>query len=202
MANSDKNKGRTRELAPEPELDGRIELQSPWAGRRNYSLNSEIVLRDAYRLLCVIMADEEIARLSDSEQDFLSQVRDQFVEDELIHLLIGTAVMNRAQDDHMGGPRKDKTELSFEQLTHCCGRLIDDVSNEKSKEVDLSLREACNKIIHAEHITAETEPIEGTAFHVLPRAIILRGRQGRKAWQAILNVPNYVRATVANFELR
>ncbi len=188
-----------RPVKAKPKSAAKINVQAPWVGRHNYNLNSETVLRDVYRLLCVIIADDGIARLSESEHDPLAHVRDQFVEDELIHLLIATAVMNRSQDDHMGGPRKDDAELSFKPLAHICGRLIEDVSKEKMAEIDLSFREACNKIIHAEHITAETEDIEGAAYQVLPRSLILRGRQGKKAWQAFLNVPDYVRATFMNF---
>jgi hypothetical protein len=176
-----------------------VETQAPWVGRHNYVLNSATVLRDAYRLLCLIMADDGIARLSESENDLLGAVRDQFVEDELVHLLISTAVMNRAQDDHMSAPRNDEGELGFAPLHHECGSLVEDITKDEPKEIALSFREACNKIIHADHITAEVEQIEGAAYPVLPRALVLRGRQGKKAWQAFLNVPEYVRGTFRNF---
>ncbi|NSY51417.1 hypothetical protein [Agrobacterium tumefaciens] len=177
----------------------RVETQRPWGGRRNYTINSDTVLQDAYRLLNVVLADEAIARLATEDGDVLISLRDQFVENELIHLLIGTAVMNRSQDDHMAGPRNDADEMSFSPVTQSCGRLTNDVGGTREQEIDLNLREGCNKIIHAEHITVETQQIEDTAFPSLPATVILRGRQGRNVWVAHLNVPDYVRATIMNF---
>ncbi|MEX4008260.1 hypothetical protein [Neoaquamicrobium sediminum] len=175
------------------------EVQLPWRGRHNYVLNSQTVLRDVYRLLCAVLADGELAQVARDEHDVLVHLRDQFIEDELVHLLIATAVMNRSHDDHMMGPRQDKAELSFKPVTHACGTLLPDVDKDVAEEVELTFREACNKIIHADHITAETEQREDAAFPVLPQTVILRGTQGKKAWQAILNIPDYARATLVNF---
>ncbi len=176
-----------------------IEVQKAWIGRHNYVLNSDTVLRDLYRLLNVIMADAAIAHLAVDDGDVLVSLRDQFVEDELIHLLIGTAVMNRSHDDHMDGPRKDEAELAFVPVALTCGRLTDDVGGKQERELDLNLREACNKIIHAEQITVETQQLENNAFPSLPTTVILRGTLGKKAWLAFLDVPNYARATIMNF---
>lgn len=176
------------------------EIQVPWKGRHNYQINSATVLRDAYRLLCLVMAEERIAKLSDSERDPLAELRDQFVEDELVHLLISTAIMNRAQDDHMSGPRHDAAELSFAPPEHECGSLVNNVEEASKAGVPLNFREACNKIIHADHITAEIEQIEDAAYEILPLALVLRGRHGKNAWQASLNVPEYVRGTFKNFQ--
>lgn len=174
------------------------EVQPPWRGRHSFELNSSTVLRDAYRLLSLVLADEAIAIMCEDERDDLAQLRDQFIEDELIHLLISTAVMNRTQDDHMGGPRNDASELSFRPVDQICGVLQENVA-ESDEEQPLTFREACNKIIHATMITAETEEIEGHAYRVLPPSVILRGMRGRAPWQAYLNIPNYARATWQNF---
>jgi hypothetical protein len=178
---------------------GAIETQAPWPGRHNYIINSDTVLRDVYRLLNVVLADEAIARLATQQGDELVSLRDQFVEDELIHLLISTAVMNRSHDDHMAGPRADRSELSFSPVDQVCGRLTNDLGGSREQEIDLNLREACNKIIHAEHITVETQLIEGAQFQSLPTTVVLRGTLGRRGWVALLNVPDYVRATFKNF---
>jgi len=177
----------------------KVETQKEWTGRHNYSLNSDTVLRDAYRLLNVVMADEAISRLATATGDVLVDLRDQFVEDELIHLLISTAIMNRSHDDHMDGPRKDTAELSFALVALACGRLVTDVGGSKEEDVELSFREACNKIIHAEHITVEVQNAENVAFPFLPMTVELRGTQRKKPWLAFVDVPNYVRATLLNF---
>lgn len=170
-----------------------------WIGRHNYIINSETVLRDLYRLLNVVLADEALARVATEDQDLLIQLRDQFVEDELVHLLISTAVMNRSHDDHMAGPRKDEHELSFRDVDRTCGRLTVTMGGKTVEDGALTLREAANKIIHAENITVETLQIDGLAFQPLPQTVILEGRLGKKEWVAVLNVPDYARASIMNF---
>ncbi|MBY5814463.1 hypothetical protein HFN60_02150 [Rhizobium leguminosarum] len=188
-----------REKPPERKPQVKRETQNSWLGRHNYVLNADTVLRDLYRLLNVVMADGPNALLATDESDVLVALRDQFVEDELVHLLIGTAVMNRSHDDHMTGPRDDESEMSFTHVDIACGRLINDVGGSKESDVDLSLREACNKIIHAEQITVEMEKLEGAVYPTLPKSIILRGSLGKRAWQATLDLPSYARATITNF---
>ncbi|MBB3394248.1 hypothetical protein [Rhizobium sp. BK060] len=177
----------------------KVETQKAWSGRHNYSLNSDTVLRDVYRLLNVVMADEAIARLATARGDVLVDLRDQFVEDELVHLLISTAIMNRSHDDHMDGPRNDAAELSFAPVALACGRLVTDVGGTKEDDIELTFREACNKIIHAEHITVETQKAKNAAFQFLPTTVQLRGTLRKKPWVAFVDVPNYVRATLMNF---
>lgn len=121
---------RTERIKVEPAAT--IEIPAPREGRHNYQINSAIVLRDAYRLLCLVAAEERIAKLSYSERDPLAVLRDQFVDDELVHLLISTAEMNRAQDDLMSGPRQVTAELSFAPLVHECGSLV----NNDNKRVE------------------------------------------------------------------
>ena len=120
-----------------------------WSGRRNYTLNSGTVLRDAYRLLCVVMADRAIAEFA--TKDNLVSLRSLFVEDELVHTVIQLAIMNRTQLDHMEELRCDDSELSFETIETKCGELTENDGANSDKKC-LTFREACNKIIHAEEI--------------------------------------------------
>ena len=120
-------RGSERGGAPREDDEADVEVQAPWRGRHNFSLNSSSVLRDAYRLLCVVAADRSIATMATSMRDPLAQLRARFVEDELVHTLISLAVMNRTQDDHMSGPRNDPAELSFRHVSQTCGVLIDNL---------------------------------------------------------------------------
>lgn len=173
-------------------------VQRAWIGRHNYVINADTVLKDVYRLLSLVMGDHALALLPDDGYHLLVGLRDQFVEDELVHLLIGTAVMNRSHDDHMSGPRRDEDELSFVPVTLICGTLTTEGRTETVTE-DLLLREACNKIIHADEIRVDAETVENAAFPFLPQNVILIGRAYGRPWQGVLNVPNYVRATIMNF---
>ncbi len=128
--------------------------------------------------------------------DPLKRLRSQFLEDELVHLLVSTAVANRIHEEHMHSLRTNPDELAFTELVHECGLLQPDVTADD--EVPLSFREACNKIVHADHVTAETDgdPDENS----IPTTIVLRGMLGRKAWIAYLNIIEYVRASTKNFD--
>lgn len=179
---------------------GNVTVQRAWIGRHNYVINAETVMRDAYRLLSLVLGDRALALLPpQDEHDLLVGLRDQFVEDELVHLLIGTAVMNRSHDDHMSGPRGDEDELSFAPVTLVCGTLTIETGRRGAVTEDLLLRETCNKIIHADEIRVQPEAVEGAAFPVLPHDVLLTGRAFGRSWRAVLNVPNYVRATIMNF---
>lgn len=169
-----------------------------WDGRHNYQLNSDTVRRDLYRLLCLILADRSIVREAQAlERDPLMMLRDQFVEDELVHLIIGTAVANRIHLEHMQGLRRDAGELAFRPVDANCGLLQPDVLQDGT--VPLSFREACNKIIHAQHITVERDG-ELEDVLTLPSVLVIRGERYGVAWQCWLNIIDYIRASLRNFE--
>jgi hypothetical protein len=90
----------------------------------------------------------------------------------------------------------EPSDPSFRQCDHNCGTLRPDVLI--GREIPLTFREACNKIVHATHIEAETagdpdsSPIGDT--------VILRGQRRDEAWVAHLSVVGYVRASAHNFD--
>jgi hypothetical protein len=168
-----------------------------WEGRHNYQLNSATVLRDLYRLVSMVMADQGLLNsAAGRDDDPLIALRDQFLEDEFVHLLVGTAVPNRIQLDHMSGPRADSAELSFRPVEYQCGILRPDGSADR--EIPLTFREACNKIVHAMRIVAETAG--NPDFSPIGDTVILRGERRDEAWVAHLNIVEYVRASVRNFD--
>ena len=166
-----------------------------WQGQRNFQLNAQTVLRDLYRLLTMVLADGNLTENFNGADDPLQRLRDQYLEDEFVHLLVGTAITNRIQEEHMREFREDIGELAFAPLVHECGTLRANVEN--AEETTLTLREACNKIVHAVHMIAETAGDPGN--HPLSEFVILRGQLGDAAWLARLNVIEYVRASVMNF---
>jgi hypothetical protein len=161
-------------------------------GRRNYRLNGSTMGRDLYRLVSIVIGDEPLVHLASDSSDPLRRLRDQYIEDELVHLLVGTATMNRIQEEHMRSFRNDPDEFSFPALTHTCGLLQPNIENDAT--IPLTLREACNKIIHADMISAEDR---GDS---LPIGLTLRGALGSRAWIARLNLVEYVRASMQNFD--
>src|SRR5688572_17050016 len=108
-----------------------------WRGRHNYELNSVTVRQDLYRLLCLVLADRLIVEeAQELERDPLMILRNEFVEDELVHLIISTAVTNRLQLEHLRGHRG---------VDVACGEITPDVLQDRIEP--LRFRDACNKII-------------------------------------------------------
>ncbi|WP_027681706.1 hypothetical protein [Rhizobium leguminosarum] len=115
-------------------------------------------------------------------------MRNDLFVDEITHLLIGTAIANRIQLEHMDAPRSEPSDVG-------CGDLWPDAIGDKGSQ-KLSFRDACNKIVHAIHIVPDCgNPTENP----LTSEVKLRGHKGKEAWVAHLNIPQYVRASVMNF---
>lgn len=166
--------------------------------RRNYELNTETIKRDLYRLATLVFADKPISIEAHDTDDPLAKLREQFVEEELLHLLIGTAVTNRIIGEHLLELRADSAELSFPQFNQDCGLLKKNIQSQS--EESLTLREAANKIIHATEIKAAPQEIEDGAFSILPRLFTLRGNLNSNHWEAKLDLYKYLRASAANLD--
>ncbi|MFS2175345.1 hypothetical protein ACCC98_05235 [Rhizobium pisi] len=164
--------------------------------RNNFELNTSIALRDAYRLFLVFAGDAPMFDLpADDQQDPLRLMRDDLFVDEITHLLIGTAIANRIQLEHMDGQRPGSSDGAARISDAGCGELWPDVLEDKGSQ-KLSFREACNKIVHAIHIVPDCG---NPAENPLTSDVKLRGHKGKEAWVAHLNIPQYVRASVMNF---
>jgi hypothetical protein len=171
-------------------------------------LNSEIVFRDAYRLFCLFMADKAIYDMTPEDQQVwggsqrseepLFRLRHHYIEDEVNHTIINLAICNRTHMER----RKELHGVDYPSAV--CGKLTKDVSAEG--EEDLSLREACNKIIHAEQF-AMTFLKDGTVASFLGEMepmhheMWLSGEHNQRSWKAKLDVLAFLRATADNFEL-
>lgn len=99
--------------------------------------NIAIYRLDIYRLLTLLLADEQIAK-----NKIFSQLGDRFAEDEINRLLVLIAVISRQLLDY--GYQQDKI----------CGKTINK-STKRSKE--LGFRKACNVIIHAKDIVIRND---------------------------------------------
>jgi hypothetical protein len=162
---------------------------------KNFELNSAIALRDVYRLFLVFGGDEMFFDLAPEADDPLRLLRHQFFADEIMHLLVGTAVANRIHLEHMSSLRNDPNEAAHQPIVLTCGSLQPDVGN-SGAEIPLTFEQACNKIIHAVHIVPDCgNPDENP----LSSEVKLRGNLGKAFWSAYLNIPQYVRASVLNF---
>jgi hypothetical protein len=166
-------------------------------GRYNYQLNAAAARRDLYRLLCVVASERRLLRVIKRRGDPLLSLREKFAHDEIVQLLVETAVMNRIQLDHLGELRKGDNP-ALPPIDYACGDLKEDMENEEWR--GLTFRDACNKIVHAHQIAVERDgPRNRDVFNRIPEGLILRGTKNGKAWQAHLSLYDYIRASTLNF---
>ena len=181
--------------------DSDTNIQAPSQEQHDYELDHETVLRDAYRLLCLVMADRAIADINDKEN--LSSLHVRFANYELLHTVIQLAVMNRIQLDNMCPLRSDPSELSYDSIERECGKLIEDI-DANSEEKCLTFREACNKIIHAKKIEVTPDENGDRVFPGRGSTLILRGtkkeKKDEKAWQVNLDILEFLCGTFENFK--
>jgi hypothetical protein len=172
-------------------------------------LNREIVFKDAYRLFCLFMADKAIFDMTPEDQQVwggsqrseepLFRLRHQYIEDEVNHTLINLAICNRTHMERM----RERPEIDFSSAV--CGKWIKDVDAEEGEE-NLSFREACNKIIHANKFAATFLKDDTVASFLgemepMHHEIWLFGKYVGKYWKADLDVLAFLRATAENFKL-
>lgn len=148
---------------------------------------------DLYRLLTCFYSSITFARFgAHIDSDVVRDLQGEFEETEITRLLVSIAVSSRIMDD------RDKRRT--EKFTLECGRLIPDLSKPETTE-PLTLREACNKIIHASKFNWDAECLDKedarlpypTTRYVSPR-MYLYGKKGTQEWKAELDVTEFVRS--------
>lgn len=190
-----------------------------------YTLDRESIKLNTYRLLALFYANKEVARLSDPDHrdDPASQLERTFFAREMTQLLLTIAIGVRVLDDQMKGlPTLDPSRQAY-------FRRRDEVNSRLHCMMfdEMSLREVCNKIIHA--TTVEPHATKGSESHKIDEYnwlgwseaqeqapgevgpepepidwehlsgnIRLGGQHGKEQWWHLLEVPTFVEAV---FEL-
>lgn len=141
--------------------------------------NTDNTRVELHRLLSVFLASKRFAELCTlyPGEGFDPIYKIQEVEeDEITRILLHLAITARVIDD-----REDRV---FEDLTSGCGTLQQDLNK---PELDtLSIREACNKLIHAEKVRFDIEEL-GVQTYLNP-IIYLYGTLQKRQWRAELDV--------------
>lgn len=120
-------------------------------GRPGHLPNAAAVLVDLHRLLSIFLASRSYADLVPFADDAEAALHHPLVklqeveEDEIKRNLLTVAITARVLDDGVG----------FADDARSCGRFWRDIANGEPP-VPLTLREACNKIIHASRIRFDT----------------------------------------------
>ena len=146
-----------------------------------YLFDAQEIERELITLLAIVKA-------SKANHDFLDPIGKLlpifFVEWGIIQEnLIATAIKLRMIDDQF---KKNSTQPIFQYET------VGTLKKEKS-EINLSFREACNKIIHAIKFLPKTAPEkqpERNQYYL--EKIVLEGKNGKEKWWAELHINKYV----------
>ena len=148
-----------------------------------YPIAAEALDLELYELACTIAASSELHRLGETKGG-IRWILKTFELSELSRRLVSVAVTVRNMYE-TGWPENgpDRT----------VGTLISDETRPDDSQ-SLNLREACNKIIHAQDVSFfpgvsglhETTPISGT--------IELRGAKRRNHWIAKLDLLDFIEA--------
>ncbi len=147
---------------------------------RGFIVDRDGLRRDLYRLLSAVFATGHFHQLCTGHaHDPFNDLLSDFEEFEIERGLIGTAVSMRILLD------RAKRDHSFSVADRLCGTLSDD----NSEDQPLDLREACNKIVHAQDVKFDVDdPAKPTRLNP---TIYLYGSKGGVAWKATLNLIEY-----------
>lgn len=164
--------------------------------------------RDLYRLLCLFQASEKTALQiaanylgqvePTTRTDPLESLQKEFFTDEVSRILLQTSIVVRILDDELEADPEEKAPRH-------CGTL-EQPSGQTPKP--LTLREACNKLIHARKINFDIElvswelanPLLGVSW-VQPRTFLYGYHQGIE-WKATIEVIKLIEQAYAVLRYR
>lgn len=152
---------------------------------------------DLYRLVCMVLADRAVANHALNSLS-ITTLQDTYLRVEVTRILISCAAGLCIKFDQL--PKR-----AFANTKTDCGKLYPDWQAQKMKVEVLTLREACNKIIHATDIRFD-EVIPGTASRNPDREgvylrphLYLYGTRDRRAWRVKLSMIDFAKYGAALF---
>lgn len=140
----------------------------------------ETALLELYRLVAIFLASKNFAALRTNYpgegHDAVYKLQE-CEEDEITRILLMLAITARVIDDREG--------RVYELVGTNCGKLQKNTS--RPVEEELTLREACNKIIHAKKVRLDVDEDERGQPYLNPY-IHIYGEQGGTEWKATIDV--------------
>ncbi|OKO82613.1 hypothetical protein AC629_23865, partial [Bradyrhizobium sp. NAS80.1] len=134
---------------------GRIAYGDLMAEERPYLAEKQVhaiepgaFMLDLYRLVCMVSASRDVARHG-LTSPAIAMMQAGYFKSEVTRILISCAAGVRIQFDQSPGPADEPRSD--------CGKLFPNWATDPDKVEVLSLREACNKIIHATDIRFDVE---------------------------------------------
>ncbi|MGY8679071.1 hypothetical protein Q2941_14905 [Bradyrhizobium sp. UFLA05-153] len=169
-----------------------MEEQPYLPGRKqSHAIERGQFVLDLYRLLCIVSSSRDVASHG-LTSPAIAMMQAGFFKAEVTRILISCAVGLRIRfDQSLGGPTDDQRSD--------CGKLFPNWATDPDKVEALTLREACNKIIHATDIRFDvvapgstTNRIHEAGAYYQPH-LYLYGSKGREDWRAELSLTDFAR---------
>jgi hypothetical protein len=152
-------------------------------------LDTSLVRRELFLLLSIFLADKPIN--TRFQHTRIPRLANEQAVEEITRLLAVTASILRARDDYaMDEVRRSGKHSDWlkELQSQPCGTLQRDINS--TDVVPLTMRVACNKIIHATNFRFDVEG-EFEDSYVKP-VLYFYGREKGKEWRAVLDIIRYV----------
>jgi len=150
---------------------------------KNHTIDLKQIRLDVFRLVCYFESSRSIAKQEVTQDEcYIESLPREFFTDEVSRILLQTAIILRMLDD------ESEAEIE-ERSPFYCGTL-----EQNKKDQKLSLREACNKIIHTRKINFDQEELtknERSALFYTPK-VYLYGKQGKNDWKANLDLHDFL----------
>jgi len=179
-----------RESAMPPSLGYRVD-------HLGLRLPGQVLRLDLYRLICYFHSSHYLATLSDGE-DFCpwQALRFEFQDQEVMRILLQTAVAVR----FTGCGHADPLRVDRAWLEDPVGRLYKSVRQEQSEP--LSVRESCNKIIHARYIVPDNNGRRNPCERVIkPTVFCYEDAEQQTGWKAEIDLLLFAEAADGLFQL-
>lgn len=151
--------------------------------------NVQATYIDLHRLLSIFLASRAFSDLIHAPAGHSQELQDPLFrlqeceEDEISRILLNLAITARVVDDAHG--------RILDLVASSCGRLVQDL-NRPERSVELELREACNKVIHAHGRNFDVEH-NATGRPYLTPTVYLYGQQGGTEWKATLDIVEFAK---------
>lgn len=180
---------QTEVLMAEEKLDG-------FFPKQGYSVEAGTFTLDLYRLVCMFLADRQIAKHTVTFRS-IDVLQEKYFKTEVTRILTSCATGIRILFDNRPTFRgvPDRSD---------CGKLYPNWANDQSTFEVLTIREACNKIIHATDIRfdvvipdRQNNPDQEGTYH--QPSLYLYGSKNRNNWRAELSILDFTKWGTAAF---
>ncbi|MBL4747004.1 MAG: hypothetical protein JKY08_11650 [Flavobacteriaceae bacterium] len=140
-----------------------------------------------------MFGSEGLAQLSTGDDhDEFDTLRVRHEVAQASKLLIETAVVLRNLGDSGSWPMDPIHEVRVQKRPEMCVGVVRDTKRGENK---LSFREACNKLIHAEHISFGMKSMP-EKMNCLDGTVELHGTRGKSSWVVDIQLCDFIRMAV------